>query len=1183
LESSGHSANNERRDPFHNGAIPICRLLNDAIEDIFPELKDHGNSNHGNHSKQPPQVESGSALGQMIRRRYLLSRKLFRASLDAKINKEKINDFLSFEYNNNNIDFHNNNNNTIVTPPTTTTAAKKKRKRKKKKRQESAASLPPTIITPENNTLEIDTNACSTATHSISRNNGTGSHFNDGNKSMMSTTDHSLEALDEALKNEVERMVELEANHDFPLLESLPSDDSIQAQESPSQFIDQIKPQDENIFRHLPDHMQQLPLTDTAENIITPSSLPEDTIPSDDDPSEDIWRNPLQLRFLVNVEGGEELLQCSGDDTQARFRDGSVPEGSQNTTTTFISDKERSRILLHEWIDQFFFMSAECECIETSVTEKHPDGYDDQKDEWDSFIQFCNERTVGKEKALGIPLGDLLDIGSSIECRDCREETLAEIKKVAEKESSAASASMPNKSSRVVMKSMLLDKSSLQLDNEKSFDAAFDYVALEEGNHIPNDSNEEKSDCDLSFLAIDVAIDLKQKKSSNKNSNKNKNSAESVQETEQNFFLETITSKQLEGFLYEWLIAGVDEEKLVQMSIRKESGTCESDTYRISFPVVASEGELQMITKMVIEAQRSFKKSLESMDIGLEKMGNEWKSKNPELNLDFSGMNTMKNCEESCNKYFTENVLPILIVELSLPSHACAELQIHLWALYLEVLGKTLNACDAYYKKLEEDLADQNGRLPLFVISAPSRELYRKFAEEKIGFLSEMGKSFSEAIKSLSMREFFTRSCWEQCKRGLQGGQVEQKPSSQKLDEDCRKLIKALTKWTGIVSGGRMSDINKERAKRLAIVFNMLRDVVESLGEEYKRVQRHFSQECQKYFTMLLSNIQLAHGVKHRMRLIEMDDVVSLTTGVILMWRHVRIMQSRVGGTVSAEILPLSLRKWILASSSIDLEPDERHGFSSHLDHSKCWRGIGGRRKTMGIFAGLTYVWLRERCKEWKAEIASQELLTSFDVNLLSSADQMDANASKSINKAGGLINKPRKKTKKKKGKKPFSVANGFTSNPESISCEQNEEAKSNDDLPHAPINSMRGEPKSSEDQCALVDKSAKVAKQESVDDAEVPIVEVAKVAKQESVDDAEVPIVKAVLVTNETERSVDANSVEFLDCEKEDSDDIEICESLVVVQDELGCSVPAMEFLTDRLLELMRQPENEKIVIVSS
>jgi hypothetical protein len=288
-----------------------------------------------------------------------------------------------------------------------------------------------------------------------------------------------------------------------------------------------------------------------------------------------------------------------------------------------------------------------------------------------------------------------------------------------------------------------------------------------------------------------------------------------------------------------------------------------------------------------------------------------------------------------------------------------------------------------------------------------------------------------------------------------------------------------------------------------------------------------------------------------------------------------------------------------LASSSIDLEQDERHGVSSHLVHSKCWRGIGGRRRTMGIFAGLTYVWLRERCKEWKAEIASQELLTSFDVDLLSSADQQVVNASKSINKAGGVINKSSKNTKKKKSKKSFSVANGSTSNPESTSCGQNEEAKSNNDFPHSPINSMLGEPKTAEDQCTLVDKSSKITKQESADDTEVSIVE----DKCENKEISDIDIVSVdhglkfdshtisneekekedVLVTNETEKSADGNPVEFLHCEKEDSDNIETGESLVVVQDDLGCSVPAMEFRTYRLLELMRQPDNEKIVIVSN
>ena len=82
------------------------------------------------------------------------------------------------------------------------------------------------------------------------------------------------------------------------------------------------------------------------------------------------------------------------------------------------------------------------------------------------------------------------------------------------------------------------------------------------------------------------------------------------------------------------------------------------------------------------------------------------------------------------------------------------------------------------------------------------------------------------------MREFYTRSFWQQRKPG------KQSEGSRKLDEDGRKLIRALTEWTKIINAGRMSDINKERTKRLERVFEILRVVVESLGKEYKKIER---------------------------------------------------------------------------------------------------------------------------------------------------------------------------------------------------------------------------------------------------------------------------------------------------------------------------------------------------------
>jgi len=215
---------------------------------------------------------------------------------------------------------------------------------------------------------------------------------------------------------------------------------------------------------------------------------------------------------------------------------------------------------------------------------------------------------VGREKALGISFADLQAVGSSIECQICREDASAEIEKIAEKATSEASAS-----SRVVVNPTLLENPS----SEMNVDSAFDYIELGEGNHICNSVDEEKSDSNLSLLAIDVSIDHKHKKLASKSSSKKKSPVGNG--ASKCFFLETLTLKQLEEFLYEWLIAGVDEEKLAQMSVRKETGPHESDIDRTSCPHVTSEHEFQLIINRVKETQQSFEDSFAIMNEKLEK------------------------------------------------------------------------------------------------------------------------------------------------------------------------------------------------------------------------------------------------------------------------------------------------------------------------------------------------------------------------------------------------------------------------------------------------------------------------------------------------------------------------------------------------------------------------------------
>ena len=1212
-----NSTHDEVRDPFKNGEIPLCWLLKEAIEDIFPELKDNQNLMQGNPSQPPPtrttQTEPGSIFGQMIRRKFLRSRKLLRKSLDANTNGWKPGEDRSFG--NENSSSNRKSSKAVIDPPqpASTTAARKRRKRKKKKRQDSAASLPPTIIT---KAVYSSNNGFDAATYEPSR-NGIGSLLSDG-KSMMSTADHSLEALDEAVKIENEKLIEMEANHERPLLESLPSDDNICAFESPSQFIDQIKPQDDNLLQLLPEHGLQLPLTDPVELPAIPSSLPADTTTANEDASEMFFKNPLRLPYMISTTQSEDQYnQNIEKDYQGTVSDGTVSEGLGNLTT-YMTDKERTRRLLHEWIDQSFFMNDESETNETSfIKDGAKDDSNHENDDWDSFIEFCNERTAGKQKAVGIPFGDLLNAGNSIECRLCREETLAEMKKTATKEIDAGlAAEIPTKSSRLVMEPKILETPSPKSDEEMNIEAAFDYVALEEGNHvtkeIQNEHDTEKSDSNLSFLAIDVASDSK-KRSTNKNDKKI--SVGNVATTDQQFFLETLTAQQLEEFLYEWLIAGFDDDKLAQTSIRKETGPSENEIDKAPFPVGISKNQLNWVQKRVDETQGCYKKCLDTMISKLEEIP----SVPIEMNVDhdFTAMNTMENCEESCNEYFEEYILPILTRDFSMPSHACAELQIQMWAVYLDVLGKTLNACNAYYKKLEEDVAEQNGTLPLFVLSKEFRTLYRQHSEEKIGYLSEIGKIFSKATVSMPMKEFHTRTFWKQCNPN------ERSERSEKLDEDCRKLIRSLTEWTRIVNGGRMRVINKERTNRLMNVFNMLRVVAESLGQEYETVKGYFSKERQKYFGWLLSSIFLAHGVKSQMRLVEMDDIVGLTTGVILMWRHVRIMQSRVGTPTPAEILPLSLLKWTLETPDSDVEGIQIYVFTKCLPGS-----VGAKRRTMGILAGLTYGWLRERCEEWRAEIASRELLTDFDFGAPGRADpHQPAGAGRKGGPAAGSggTTKPGKKAKKKKNKNKASAAaaapalNGSSSpNPATGSGDATPSVGSS----YAPIHSVPDEPKSAEIE-PIPDDGA----------GAMPTPSAGPVPESEAVSIPDIPDTIDNDERGDNGRTVppdrDAGSVDHgppLDNDddhdmlrngdgggneegsvapaaheptdekdlgdKEDrspvlGDDVdgrdaaEAFESRVVLQDETGRRIPTVQFLTDRLLALMGQPENDKILII--
>jgi len=1170
----------EFRDNRHSGEIPVCRILNEAIEDIFPELKDYSMYNHNQNQqckslqqKQRPQsvCSTSSTIGRMFRLKLL---NLRRSSLVGIMNNDatRLEDVDQSKTKNDMQSSGQKNSISNGENPssTTVTATKKKRKRKKKKKQQILPANFSTTITPGNSDI------VSTSETKSPKGKGTDDNLIKG-KSMMSV-DHSLEALDEAIKNESEKMIELEANHQFPLLDSLPSDDVMQTEEHPSRFIEKIIPQEDNSIPFSRISAKQ----SSANNIDNGNSLsiPEDIVSNKKGYAFSVNKNPLQLSFLTTAYGRK-----SG----AISNNGYSRYDNNDTTTSNIeqnySGRETTRKLFHEWIDQFFILDRKMHYPKSDVTKGQDIELTEQTDDWDSYIEFCNQFTMGKEKGLGISFQDLNDIASSIQCQLCRDNALSEIKKLAGKGKGAA------KTSRVVMKSSLLEKPSSSLEREiNNIASAFDYVALEEGNFISLNSNpasteivdeyncsdEETLEFNLSFVVADLLVDSNS--TGKRTTNNKKRVVSNVPTTDQYLFFQEITGNQIDNFLYEWLIAGVDEEALVQMSVKEEekpgnepaivANSKKDDVARIAHPVVASD----MIKKNVTETQQYYMRSFDELDFEMQKLGQEWRSDQSQLNLDFTGVGNISHCEQSCDKYFTECIVPILTEQLSLKSHACADTQIHLWTVYLRALGIIFNACDTYYKILGEDLADQNtGKIPFLFVSAPFRSLYRNFAREKILAITDMGKSFAQGVTSSKMREFYTRLSWDRRKPDESCEECKQ------LDNDCRKLIQVLTEWTKIIQDGRLSAINMERRKRLEFVFDILRVVAESLGKEYDKVDKYFSKEQNDYFTSLLSNIHLANGVKKQMRLIEKEDVMSLTTGIILMWRHVRIMQSRVSTSSSLDTLPLSLHQWILQPSRIDTKNDDLFHCSS-----KCWPGS---RQVMGILAGLTYIWLRERCNEWKAEKTSQELLTDFDLELSSGTHQQLANTTRSINKSRGTSARSSKKNKKKNSELASSVVN--VSSPKRTNSVQQG------------VKSVFSKLGCAGDDTTVVNTGQQGLKNDldtnDKKDKNTDTIEIVDVANTSEADDFE--FVDGgisgrkieqhgqdnnVFTATKTAQNISNHNIgESSHMEQGIRNNIESHETSIVVKDESGCSISAVDFLTDRLVSLMCEPENKNIVII--
>eukprot|EP00934_Nitzschia_sp_Nitz4_P005294 Nitzschia sp. Nitz4//scaffold203_size38902//4748//8014//NITZ4_007656-RA/size38902-processed-gene-0.67-mRNA-1//-1//CDS//3329541412//5284//frame0 len=944
---SQSSANASQSDPFHNGQTPTCRSLLYALHDIFPELQ------HQRKQLTPP-----SQFGQLWRAKILQNVIASGDSSNGNAPTPPLGASPAVT-----------SNNQIQPGGQSTQQAKKKKKRKKKKKDSGAPSdsggskhgsdtpTPnPVVELDEGNDME---------------------YFEDGT---MSLNDGALSPVREPLTIEsLDRSLgELElrhvSDHAAPDLRSLPSDDHLI---NLQQEFDDLAPPSLTFFERIqrqestspskektkgstpappPDMISTSPITPpppparlrsrtmsgSSIDFLDPSGLPvpssptHEWVPSQDQetakPStSEIVKNPLDLSFLRGCRDDLDMVPSTETPLQ------------ENLTSNWAITK----FLYHEWVGQW----AAQQSVNQMTTK-----------DLDSFLEFVQQKI--QKEALGVSFSDIQQAVQVMECSSCRQE---------------AQEVLHTWSARPVGHKLALNPLVLNPASQ-AVDTAFDYVALEEGNHTPEVSPEDADDVDLN-----AHISFTVGSSTSKNS------------TLKQLHVSQLSSGHLDTLADLWLPCGVDEEVLVSTSFEHDQSDPTAPEPSLDY------GQFGRVQTLALEQLKAVKDNL----MELEELRQELQVKFAAIpvsntNFQVQYFKPMQELDKLCGEYGDKLLDVLAKTTVQCGGTELSEQLFGLWTLYLQTLNRILKACDTYYDNLGEKLADQRGVLPQIFLNAEYRNMFQSFLGVKVQEWSDLGKEIGNRLNCHLLKEICTRRAWESMQPELQDHLVIA------LDHDCQKVVLELAGWAETLMASRMPVIMAKRMERTESMLELLQSFVEPLADEYTAVEPYFAPERNQFFASLRSNVGLAHGVKKQMRLIDNAEVEGMATGLVLIWRLVRSMQGRVASSVgNPPPLPLPLKRWILLQDENLFDKVGSPKLNSY-HHSFCPSG-GGRRRVMCMVVGLLYNVLEEQCRIWKAEQAEKELLTDFGTpNEVATTNHSQP--------AGGKGSKA-KKNKKKKNK----------------------------------------------------------------------------------------------------------------------------------------------------------------------
>ena len=947
---------------------------------------------------------------------------------------------------------------------------------------------------------------------------------------------------------------------------------------SSSTFFEQIQPQGSEDGRSIPppppftsDENEALtsetprtpttPMTLTVASTITPTtqiitadaatmvtshlnSPTHEWVPSEgatsqkERPPGDVIKNPLELPFLLRWDHSDNSLTTT-------TINGSLISAIEATKDP--SYFEKTLTFFEEWSKQLDH-------------KKNDDDSQRQKD-YASFLQFLQARLESGGQPLGIPLADLKESCTWIDCPTCREDATTAFEQM-------QSRFEETKKSVVLNPLCLSDPLAHKVDT--CIETAFDYVALEEGNHTPTqkllEEQHESLPVDLDVCLSFTISEPKQKKNAGAGTSKH-------------FFLERFTSKHLDALVEKWLPCGIDQDVMVTTEVVNEANISTDSTRKStsSYPQAAiflQNDEFHTMQQKVLENEKDIKMSLDELESIERDMLDEMSkfSSINDSNLQFGAYKWIKDCDNTCKGYM-EKILEILRLTTSERSDDLAGLQMKLWTSYCDALNKTFKACDSFYTVVQA-MANQRGVIPKIFVNAPLRKEFQTLVEEKVRVWTEVGKIFTNLLTNRVLKEWCTWSVWRNSR--------SKAPEDQSLDTDCHDLVKELSEWTETIFQYSIPKIQESLMNQTEHLLELLQKIVEPLASEYEMVEKYFSKEQNMFFASLRSNILLAHGVRKQMRLIDQTEVENMSTGVILIWRQMRIMQSRMILPLETQ-LPLQVRRWMLQDEQklddwrLGAPAMSNESWSHHTNCRACPNG--GKQRILCVLAGLVYRWLGDRYMEWKAEVAERELLTDFDfADLAAPTYSNGAGQSNSATKGG-------KSSKRNKKKKIKSVDPLPTSGTENNVQSDKSPAQPKQDEEDSQVKDSDGNDKFKEDAVASSDAVAVVEEIESNSalhsDAADKVVSVTKAANVTTpvVVEAEANPVDpdTDAPTTPTQDNGTRNDIGSEIIEELDVDDYT---SFVTVKDEKKI-LSAKTFLVGRLLELLRDGSEKNGITV--